>query len=76
MKTSAKTLSLTDFVKAEKRANCNVCKLPVEVRGQLGRPASEKKISREQQVKWIYAVTGKTITLEELNSHNNGKHDG
>lgn len=68
-------LSLVEFARAEKRKSCRVCKLPVEVRGQIGRSASEKKIPREQQVQWIELVTGQKITIEELNSHTNGRHD-
>lgn len=68
-------LSLVEFVRAKKRANCSVCKLSVEIRGQLGRTASEKKISREQQVEWIKMVSGVTITIDELNAHVNGRHD-
>lgn len=68
-------VSLTDFVKAKRREGCKVCKLPVEVRGQIGRPASEKHISRDQQIEWIKLVTGQIITVEELNAHVNGRHD-
>lgn len=67
--------TLVEFVKQQRRANCRVCKLPVEVRGQVGRTASEKKISREQQVEWITLVTGVKITADELTAHVNGRHD-
>lgn len=69
-------IPLTTFVQVEKRSTCKVCKLPVEVRGQIGRPASEKKIPAETQLRWIKQVMGVTITVEELRSHVTGRHDG
>ena len=66
---------LVDFVKAKRRENCRVCKLPVEMRGQIGRPAGEKKISREQQIEWVALVTGVKLTMDEFNAHVNGRHD-
>lgn len=68
-------VSLVEFVRAEKRANCRICKLPVEIRGQLGRTATEKKIVYDQQVRWLNMVTGMKITAEELTKHTNGRHD-
>jgi len=72
---SRKIPTLVEFIKAKKRENCNVCKLPVEVRGQVGRAASERKISRDQQVEWVRLVTGAKITVEELTQHVSGRHD-
>lgn len=74
-KTEKTVPTLVEFVKAAKRASCNVCKLPVEIRGQIGKSASEKKISRDQQIEWVALVTGKKITIEELNQHVSGRHD-
>ena len=74
-KKGSKIPTLVEFAKNKKRANCSVCKLPVEVRGQIGRPASEKKISRDQQIEWIRLVTGVKIAVEDLNSHVSGRHD-
>lgn len=68
-------ISLKDFVKMEKRAACRVCKLPVEIRGQLGRPASDQRIPMEQQIKWLELVTGEKFTVEELKQHAGGRHD-
>lgn len=70
-----RNVTLVDFVKAKRRENCRACKLPVDIRGQIGRPASEKKISREQQIEWVTLVTGVTLTMEEFNAHVNGRHD-
>lgn len=74
-KQSRLNVTLVDFVKAKRRENCRVCKLPVAVRGQIGRPAGEKKISRDQQLEWVALVTGVKLTLEEFNQHVNGRHD-
>jgi hypothetical protein len=68
-------VSLVDFVKLQKKADCPVCKLPVEVRGQLGRVATEKKIPRSTQIEWIKLRCGVKITDEQLTMHNNGRHD-
>jgi len=68
-------MTLAEFSREERKKNCPVCKLPAEIRGQLGKPASEKKISRDQQVRWVQVVTGVTVSVEDLNKHNNGRHD-
>lgn len=67
--------TLLEFTRAEKRAACRVCQLPVEIRGQIGRAASEKKITQDQQIKWIALVTGRKITVEELKQHVGARHD-
>lgn len=74
-KTDKAKQTLVEFAKAEKRAACRVCKLSVDIRGQLGRSASEKRIPIDQQLKWLELVTGEKITLEELKQHTNGRHD-
>lgn len=74
-KHARQNVTLVDFVKAKRRENCRVCKLSVEVRGQIGRPASAKNISRDQQIEWVALVTGVKLTLEEFNQHVNGRHD-
>ncbi len=67
--------TLAEFIKAKKRIGCSVCKLPVEIRAQIGRAASEKHISRDLQVEWVSLVAGHPITSEELMQHVNGRHD-
>lgn len=67
--------TLVEFIKAKKRENCRVCKLPIQVRSQLGKPASEKKISRDEQIAWVEVATGVKITHEELTQHITGRHD-
>lgn len=68
-------ISLVDFVRLQKKADCRVCKLPVDVRGQIGRNATDRKIPRTIQLEWIKMRTGVKITDEELTAHNNGRHD-
>lgn len=68
--------SLVQFVRAKKREGCLVCTLPPEIREQVGRPASEKKINRDLQVAWLQLVSGVKITADQLNNHINGRHDG
>lgn len=69
------SLTLVEYAKAEKRKNCKVCKAPVEIRGQLGRAASEKNITRGQQLAWFNLVTGSAVKMDELNQHLSGRHD-
>ena len=76
VKLKATSLSLVEFARAEKRKNCRVCKAPVEVRGQLGRAASEKNITRSQQLSWFNLITRGDVTMDELNAHLSGRHDG
>ncbi len=67
--------TLLEFVRLKKKENCRVCKLPVEIRGQIGRTATEKRISQDQQIEWIKLATGILITVEELKQHVSGRHD-
>lgn len=65
--------SLTEFVRAERRAACVVCRLPAEVIADL-RDATSKKFRRDVQLRWL-AACGYKITNEQLNNHYSGKHD-
>lgn len=68
--------SLATFMKDRARAGCAVCCLPVEVRRQLGRPASKRGFTREDQVEWLRTVCGESaITVEILATHLTSKHD-
>lgn len=70
-----KVPTLVEFAKLKKKESCRVCKLPVEIRGQIGKPASEKRIPQDQQIEWVKLATGVTITVEELKQHVSGRHD-
>lgn len=65
--------SLADFLAAKKRADCPVCKLPVDVRGQLA-DARNKKITLADQVEWLKLI-GSTVGHADLVRHNNARHD-
>jgi hypothetical protein len=67
-------ISLTDFVKAERRKECPVCQLPEEAREQM-RVAQNKSIRRATVIAWLAQAYGVTITDEALNTHYSGKHD-
>lgn len=72
----AKPQSLTEFVRAKAKKDCPVCALPVEVRAQIGRPATDKGITRREQAEWLRTVCGATrVTEEVLNAHLTAKHD-
>lgn len=75
-KPQEKIPTLAEFEKLKKKENCRVCKLPVEIRGQIGKPASEKRIPQDHQIEWIKLATGTAITVEELKQHVSGRHDG
>lgn len=69
------TQSLAAFMQAKARAGCVVCRLPEEVRSQLGRAAVKRGFSREDQVEWLRSACGVGVTHEELSTHLNGRHD-
>lgn len=63
-------------MKGKVKAACPVCQLAPEIRAQLGTSATKKGFSRPDQLEWLRTVVGASkLTLEELNTHLNGKHD-
>jgi hypothetical protein len=77
---ATKHVSLTQFVRdkelARAREGCVICKLPAEIRAQLGRGATRRGFTREDQVAWLKGPCGaKGVTVEGLANHLNGKHD-
>lgn len=73
-KTKTEVRSLSDFVKAKKRADCPVCALPDDIREQLVE-AGRKKIGRRDQVEWLNQEVGVDVTYDDLTSHCNARHD-
>lgn len=72
----AAAVTLVDFVRGKAKAGCPLCKLAPEVRAQLGRSATKKGFTRDDQVEWLRTAVGaKGITLEHLAEHLNGRHD-
>lgn len=66
--------TLTDYMKAKKRAACPVCQLSDTVRRQLVE-AREKGIRRRDQLEWLRVEVGADITDADLTQHVNGRHD-
>lgn len=75
-KSKAEQQSLAQYMQSKVRAGCLICQLPQEVRAQLGREASKRGFSREDQVEWLRLACGAAkVTVEILTAHLNGKHD-
>jgi hypothetical protein len=67
-------LSLLEYVRERRRAECSVCALPDALRDQMAK-ASERKIKRAVVVAWLLDEHGHTITEDDINAHVNGRHD-
>ena len=67
-------LTLTEFVRAKKRAACPVCGLTEDVRSQLIE-ARTKKIKRAEQLEWLAVQHQIKLTGAELDCHYSGKHE-
>lgn len=67
--------TLADFMRDKKRATCPVCKLPEDIRSQLGKEATKRGFTRADQVEWLNMVVGAEITLRELSSHFSSRHE-
>ena len=73
-KSQKETLSLADFMRAKRRAECPVCQLPEEVTEQLAE-AGRKKISRRDQIEWLNNELGIDISSADLDKHYSGRHN-
>ena len=67
-------LSLVEYARKQRQADCPVCRLPQEAREQM-LTASDKKIRRSVVLMWLKEVHGVDLTDAELTSHYSGKHD-
>lgn len=71
-----KAPSLTEFMREKARKGCIICALPLEVRMQLGKPATERGFTRPDQAEWLRQACGVTgVTLDILNKHLSSRHD-
>lgn len=71
---TAKPLSV--FMRDKAKADCVICKLPDEIRNQLGKPASRLGFSRPDQIEWLRTACGAVnVNLAALNTHLNSRHD-
>lgn len=66
--------SLVDFVRAKKKRDCPICRLPAEIRQQL-QDAREKKIRRSEQLEWLAVEYGIKLTAAQFDTHNSARHD-
>lgn len=71
---AAGELSLVDYVRQQRRADCAVCSLPDEIRIQL-KGASDKKISRATALAWLSEVHGIVMTSDQMTTHYSAHHD-
>lgn len=67
-------LSLVEFARKQRRADCAVCNLPDDIRHQL-RSASSKKISRATVLEWLEEVHGILLHGDQMTTHTSGHHD-
>jgi len=67
-------LSLVEYARKKRSADCPVCQLPEDIRQQM-RMASEKKIKRTVVLEWLHETQGLAVTDGDLTVHYSGKHD-
>lgn len=67
-------LSLMEFVKERRRAECGICALSDEVRAQIA-GASDKKIKRPVVIDWLQKEHDVKVTEDDLARHVNARHD-
>jgi len=67
-------LSLVEYARKKRAADCPVCQLPEGIRQQM-RMASDKKIKRTVVLEWLTQEQGLAITDSDLTVHYSGKHD-
>jgi len=67
-------LSLVEYARKKRAADCPVCHLPEGIRQQM-LTASDKKIKRSVVLAWLAEEHGITIDDAVLTVHYSGKHD-
>lgn len=72
--TEDKGLSLVDYARKQRRADCAVCQLPDELRAQI-KQASDKKINRDTVIAWLEEVNKIRLTRDQMTTHYSGHHD-
>lgn len=61
--------SLSEFIGEKARAGCPLCRLPKEVRSQLGKAATKRGFTRDDQLEWLRACYKVDVTAEQLAKH-------
>lgn len=74
MSKTKEALTLVDFLKKKRRADCVVCQLPQEVLDQL-QVAKKKKITRVEQLAWLNEELGYEVEYDHMEVHYKGQHD-
>lgn len=67
-------LSLVEYVRERRRAECPVCRLPDAIRQQMA-GASDKKIKRTVVLSWLKDEHKIDVTDSDLTTHYSAKHD-
>lgn len=66
--------TLAQFAKDKRKKDCPVCQLSDDVRDQI-REASQLRIRRPDVVEWLAEDHGASVTVADLETHTNGRHE-
>lgn len=72
---SKKPRSIDEFMRDARKADCAVCKLPIEIRKQMV-DARRRGIVVGVVIEWLKGEWGVAITREQWRTHQGGMHDG
>ena len=76
-KNEATPQTLEEFMREKQRRDCKVCALPQDITAQLGKPASDRGFSRDDQVEWLAVVAPNAkVSRTDLDTHMNRRHAG
>lgn len=67
-------LSLVEYARKKRTADCAVCALPDDIRQQMA-GASDKKIKKATVIAWLKEQRDIQITASDMTTHVNGHHD-
>lgn len=67
--------TLDAFMRAKARHDCKICALPAEVRAQIGKSATDRGYSRDDQVEWLNAAVGAGVSRQDLDRHISRRHE-
>lgn len=66
--------SLAEFLAEKRREGCPICALSDDVKAQL-KLASKRSVKRADQIEWLEAELGVTLTTEQITAHYSGQHE-
>lgn len=67
--------SLTEFIMAQRRAGCVMCKLSPELRQQMRDAGRRKRVPLSVILEWMRVDQGVTITEEQHKAHYAARHE-